>query len=43
MDEPYALERPYGHAMWVPSWIFKGVVLEVMLLIVWGIVAFIRK
>ncbi len=37
-DAPYAIDRPYGSAMWVTSLIWKGLILEGMILVLWGFV-----
>ncbi len=37
-DAPFAINRPYGNAMWVTSLIWKGLILEGMILVLWGFV-----
>ena len=42
-DGPYLANRPYGSALWVTSLIWKGLILEGMILALWGLVALIRS
>ena len=38
LDEPYMSRRPLGNALWLTSLIWKGIILEVVILVLWGLV-----
>ena len=38
LDEPYMSKRPLGSAMWLTGLIWKGLVIEAVILVLWGLV-----
>jgi hypothetical protein len=38
LDEPYMSRHPLGNALWLTSLIWKGIILEVVILVLWGLV-----
>ena len=38
LDEPYMSKRPLGNAMWLTRLIWKGIMIEAVILVLWGLV-----
>lgn len=38
LDEPYMSSRPLGNALWLTGLIWKGIMIEAVILVLWGLV-----
>ena len=38
LDEPYMSRRPLGNALWLTGLIWKGIMIEAVILVLWGLV-----